>query len=259
MALCVGLNYPGTSAALSGCINDMRDWATVLEQRGYEVVTMAEPSKARLATALAVLILNARYRDRVVFTFSGHGTWLPDANGDEADGRDEALVCSDYARGGLLTDDELHELFGKARFGVHRLIISDSCHSGTVSRFVNIAAPRDTAAKPRFLPPAAFLEPDSPRYRAAVRVENSAVVSVPRQGTALLSGCSDFEYSFDARFNGRPNGALTRTAIDALAEGPARITLKEWHRRIRLRLPSTDYPQSPELTATRYQNYLGAL
>lgn len=265
LALCVGLNYPGTSAALAGCINDMNDWATLLNARGYEVGFIPEPSKAELVAALTAMIARARYRDRVVFTFSGHGTWMPDANGDEADGRDEALVCADYTRGGLLTDDELHQIFGQARFGVRRLIVSDSCHSGTVSRMVPVqktfrppgAFSPLVSRKVRFLPPAEFLEPGSPRYQAAVQVQSSKATSVPRAGTALLSGCADFEYSYDASFNGRPNGALTRAAIDTLYSGgvddPATITLKEWHKRIRLRLPSAAYPQTPQLTASSTQ------
>ena len=44
-ALCWGLNYPGTSMSLSGCINDMEAWAAFLkDDRGFDTVnTYREP------------------------------------------------------------------------------------------------------------------------------------------------------------------------------------------------------------------------
>lgn len=256
LALCVGLNYPGTNAQLSGCVNDMTDWTAVLMERGYTVRPLAEPTKAELVLALEDLIAQARYRDRVVFTFSGHGTWIPDLDGDEADGRDEALCCRDFAAGGVLTDDELHTIFGAARFGVRRLIVSDSCHSGSVSRFSGyIGKPTPGGdlgvAIPRFLPPINVLAPED--VERAERVENTTARSVPRKGTVLISGCGDLEYSYDASFGGRPNGALTRVAIDALSPAGVSPSVAEWYRQIRKRLPSGQYPQTPQLTAARHQ------
>ena len=50
-------------------------------------------------------------------------------------------------------------------------------------------------------------------------------------------------------FGGRANGALTRTAIDALAASPG--TAREWHTLVRKKLPSADYPQTPQLSGSR--------
>lgn len=256
LALCVGLNYPGSGNDLQGCVNDAMDWHDELVRRNFdEVQTLLEPTKVELVAALKALVAKARYRDRIVFTYSGHGTWVPDTNGDEADSRDESLVCKDFRQGGLLIDDELHQIFGEAKYGVRRLIISDSCFSGTVSRFVDLNQ-LEAKAQRRFLPPAEFLEPNSPQYDAAEQVEGLKATSVSRTGAALISGCGDFEYSYDASFSGRPNGAFTRAAIDTLNMAS---TLKGWHQAIRKLLPSPEYPQSPELTATAYQRYLSPL
>ena len=253
LALCVGLNYPGTNAELAGCVNDALDWSETLSRRGYTVRMLIEPDKATLAHALALLIDQARFGSRVIFTFSGHGTWIPDMSGDEADGRDEALCCRDFHTGGVLTDDEIQAIFSRARHGVRRTIISDSCHSGSVSRFsgfVGKPAPgqQPTIATPRYLPPSNVLPPEL--LERAQRVEHTTARSVSRKGTVLISGCADVEYSYDATFGGRPNGALTYHAIETLKTAK---TIKGWHEAIRKALPSSAYPQTPQLTALRHQ------
>src|SRR5215213_8831271 len=94
-ALCVGINdYPGTDMDLSGCVNDARDWQALLEKRGYTVTHLydAEATRARIVAALKTLLDDAADGDSLVFTFSGHGSWLPDDDSDEADKRDE-MMC----------------------------------------------------------------------------------------------------------------------------------------------------------------------
>ena len=251
LAVCVGINdYPGTGSDLSGCVNDALDWAALLAGRGYETVTLLDDqaTKANLAAQLAAAVDRLRYRGRLVFTFSGHGTWVPDCDGDEIDGRDEALCCHEVWNGGILTDDELHAIFRRARHGTRITVLSDSCHSGTVARGLGTGAPLGLA--PKFLSPGDL--PTIPVSHAqAINAERRIAKATSRLGPVLISGCSDPEYSYDAWFDGRPNGAFTRAAIDALT--PDVRTYREWHRRIRLRLPSPTYPQTPQLGATRHQ------
>lgn len=253
-AMCVGNNYPGTSAELAGCVNDARDWAGLLAGLGYEVATVLEASWADAVETLTDLVKQARFGDRVVFTFSGHGTWLPDSGGDEADGRDEAMCMADFMEGGLLVDDDLHRVFGDLAYGASALVLSDSCHSGTVSRLATTGSLR-AAQRPRFLPPTRVVA-DLPADRAA-ELERKVSAAPPRGTASLISGCGDLEYSYDASFRGRPNGAFTRAAIDAFRPG---ISLNSWHRAIRQALPSAWYPQSPQLTASNpYRRYTRAL
>lgn len=256
LALCVGLNYPKTSAELRGCVNDAHDWRDELQKRGYEVRVLLEPTKAELMAELRGMLARARFGYRTVFTYSGHGTWVPDKDGDEADGRDEALVCADYQRGGILTDDELQQIFTEVHYGVRRTILSDSCHSGSVSRFMSFSGKAAPASpkQARFLPPLMFT--DGAELKRFEAVEKSTLHSPSRPGAALISGCNDHEFSYDASFNGRPNGAFTRAALDAL---PHTYTLKDWHTKIRERLPSVHYPQTPQLTATATQKRWQAL
>ena len=159
-ALCIGINdYPGTGSDLSGCVNDAKDWAGMLTGRGFEVTTMLDKdaTKAKMAGAMTELVRGAGYGDLAVITYSGHGTWVPDQDGDEADQRDEALCPYDINRGNFLVDDELYDIFQQRQRGARIVFISDSCHSGTVSR---MAPPiGDNPVRVRFLPPETFLAP----------------------------------------------------------------------------------------------------
>jgi metacaspase-1 len=259
-ALTVGINeYADPSVRLRGCVNDARDWAQLLRAQGYATNTLldSQATQANIVSALVRMVALAGFGDRVVFQYSGHGTWLPDRDGDEADGRDEALVCYDYREGGLLLDDTLQKIFGNLKRGAGALILSDSCHSGTVSRMVDLRRTPPGAPMPlataKFLSPAEFLD-DLPTARA-VEMEQKAA-GVPRKSASLISGCADLEFSYDSSFNGRSNGAFTRAAIDAFTPG---ISLKRWYDDIRRELPNAQYPQAPQLTASAYRRYAKAL
>ena len=111
-ALCVGINdYPDSSMDLAGCVNDASDWRQVLEGRGYLVTSLldAEATRQRMLDALDQLVSPASDGDALVFTFSGHGSWMPDADADEPDARDEMLCPHDVMQDHYVLDDDLHE------------------------------------------------------------------------------------------------------------------------------------------------------
>lgn len=250
-ALCIGINdYPGTDNDLQGCVNDANDWAALLRERGFQVTSLLDKqaTKAAIVEHIERLLAQDKAGDQIVITYSGHGTWLPDQDGDEADHRDEALCPYDLSNGPLL-DDELFELFNARHPRARLVLISDSCHSGTVARYSRLT-PGDRRV--RYLSMSHFVS-DRMQLARARSVERSAPRSRARLGALLMAGAQDTEYSWDTSFEGRPNGAFTRVAIDALRTLPSSATYSEWQRAIRSRLPSADYPQSPNLVGTATQ------
>ena len=257
-AICIGINdYPGTSSDLQGCVNDANDWAEELDGRGFAVTMLLN----RAATGAAIrqrigsLIAAAGRGDTVVVQFSGHGSFVPDLDGDEPDATDECICPYDVSRG-YITDDELFEVFAARPSGVDVVMIADSCHSGTIGRFAASTTPPPAAGVPaaarrvRFLPPAVFLDAGalSPLGASPARPRASA----PGRHAALtFSGCRDAEFSYDAFFRGRANGAFTYVALEALRTLPAGATYRQWHTAIRRRLPSSEYPQTPSLSGPR--------
>jgi hypothetical protein len=95
--------------------------------------------------------------DTVMIYYSGHGVQVPDKNGDESDGADEAIslynlsaVYDDSVEGGIawngvLVDDQLADLLGSL-VSDNVIVIVDACHSGTITRsFTGTAAAKTLA------------------------------------------------------------------------------------------------------------------
>lgn len=257
-ALCVGINdYPIDGADLRGCVNDARQWASLLVDHfdfasgDVSVVLDADATKANVLAGLGDLLAGASSGDVLVFTNSSHGSQIPDTDADEPT-YDEVL-CPYDVRDTTISDDELRELFGNLADGVHLTVISDSCHSGTVTRALiadnipGLSPPDDRRV--RFLHPALFRStralPDpmsaTPRTRMAFPQESMNHV--------LLAGCLDSEYSFDAVIEGDYHGAMTFHAIRAIEEAGYAITYAELAERLTPALEAAGYSQHPQLEA----------
>ena len=263
-ALCIGINnYPGTHMDLQGCVNDANDWAAALAERGFKVAKLLDEqaTKAAMVAAMNDLIGKAGKSDSLVITYSGHGTYQPDEDGDEADGLDEALCPYDLqTKGEALIDDEIRQIFGARKAGVRIVLISDSCHSGTVTRAA--AAEKDADTRPRFMPmgnwlPARLLPKDRAGKPATTMVAPAGTSPLlgaysNKLGDLLLSGCKEGpnNYSYDARIAGRYNGAFTYYALKALKALKEGATYADWHKGIVKYLPSASYPQSPQIVGS---------
>ncbi|MGH8869104.1 MAG: caspase family protein [Actinomycetes bacterium] len=251
-AICIGINdYPGTGSDLAGCVNDAQDWAETLDGRGFEVTTIldGEATRDTMLKVMHDLVSSASPGDRIVLTYSGHGTWVPDDSGDEKDHRDEALCPHDLQAAGPILDDDLYEMFMDRERGVRVVLVSDSCHSGTLAR---LAPPiGDGVGTVRFLPPETFL--GGAALARAERAARAPIRGTARHSALIVAGCQDTEYSYDAQFDGRPNGAFTYVACQTLKKLKPKATYADWMRAIRTMLPSAAYPQTPRLDAARFQ------
>ena len=249
-AVCVGINdYPGTNMDLNGCVNDAHDWKGVLEARGYAVTLLidAQATRAGMLDALTTLVGSATAGDSIVFTFSGHGSWLPDESGDEDDLRDEMMCPHDVMDKQYFLDDDLAMVLAQKKREVGLFIISDSCHSGSVTKFAPEILPRGEHPVARFIPPMTLAGRDLEMERAIEIASRATRATRQSYPAVLFAGCRDDQFSYDTSFNGRPNGAFTRVAIEELAKAPA--TPRAWMDLVRKRLPTPTLPQSPQLFA----------
>jgi len=256
-SLHIGINdYPGTGSDLSGCVNDADDWRETLEARGFETTSLldAEATKSNMHESISRIVGDTGRDDITVITYSGHGTWVPDEDDDEVDGRDEALCPYDIHEGQILIDDELYDIFSDRKRGARIIFISDSCHSGTVAKVSNFTLGTESdlrrAQKIRFLAPEIYIKDNEKLLKKALRVENVKARGKIRAASVLLSGCKDDEYSYDAWFNGRPNGAFTYVALQTLKSLPDNAAYRNWFRKIREILPHVNYPQTPQLSGS---------
>jgi len=248
-ALCVGINdYPSTDMDLQGCVNDANDWASLLTDH-YDFaksdVTMlldGAATKAGILEGLGSLLAGASAGDVLVFTNSSHGTYVADKDGDE-ELYDEAMCPWDAMDGGLLVDDELREAFSGLKRGVRLTVISDSCFSGTVTRRL----PTPDGRRERFVDPGELGLPTLKKIRTTARPRS--IETFPQSGMkeVLLSGCTDKQYSYDARIDGRFNGAMTATAIGVIKAAGYDLSYNALRAGLVAGLKKSQYDQEPQL------------
>jgi hypothetical protein len=97
-ALCIGINnYPGTQNDLYGCVNDANDWAAELQRKGYTVKMLldAKATSKNILKEMHAMLTKTKPGDSVVIQYSGHGSYVPDEDGDEPDGMDECICPHD--------------------------------------------------------------------------------------------------------------------------------------------------------------------
>lgn len=141
ISLHIGLNKVNVAhynqiRELAGAVNDaryMQHLAKNAFQYGRCDLLLDESATAQKVLALLrEYALQLRAGDLLLLTYSGHGSTIQDlyspVKGDE---RFDQTWCL-YDR--QLIDDELYMAFSLFRAGVRIFVISDSCHSGTVTR-----------------------------------------------------------------------------------------------------------------------------
>jgi len=272
-ALCVGINefkwLPSTSW-LNGCVNDARDVAGALEKFGFTggsttVLTDAEATKKAVMTALDTMVGTAEPGDHLVFSFSSHGTQVPNEPGGdvEPDDLDEAFACHDIKQHGdqwdrdtVIVDDELHDLFARVPSGVLLEVLLDTCHSGTGLRDLeDIMRAQLLGRKPRFLPAPTRQGLGVVRgirsltaERGGDRNPTAELTKGLRRGArpVLFAACKPDQTASDATFDGRPNGAFTHLFLKAMQDSPG-ATRSELLRSVTAGLKDGDFSQRSTL------------
>jgi len=206
-ALLVGINrYQDPANDLRGCVNDvllMRE--TLTRHYGFNdpgcvrTLTDRRATTAGILEGLAWLVDGATSGDSLVFHYSGHGSQVPDRNGDERDGLDEILCPYDLDWAHPLTDDDLAAVVAPIPKGALLTVILDCCHSGTGLRE---PSRNGSGVRHRYLPhlaePAAF-----------ARTVRRFGASVAKTHAVLLAACRDDQTSADAFIDGKYRGAHT--------------------------------------------------
>lgn len=193
----------GMGAELPGIELDIGVMKEVADSLGFKpsatkVLLNQQATLAAVREALRQwLVEGTSPSDRVLLYYSGHGTQLPDEDGDEDDGLDEAWTLHDMAPArrhgratldGVLLDDELAETL--ARIPSRQvLVLVDACHSGTSTRAGLGVLPRlgATQAVGKFYRvPQAEAVP-ARMTRSVVRGDNHLAISAARDAEQSLA------------------------------------------------------------------------
>lgn len=167
--------------------------------------------RAQIAAAAGALASG----DTFLLTFAGHGSTVPDTNGDEPTGTDQTLCLYDQQ----IVDDRLYEDFGAFAAGVRIVMVADSCHSGTVARAAFYAALRELPMIRAIVGDGATraLSPDVANavyldhrgvYDAQQTAANKDAVAQAKASVLLLAACQDLQEARDGAFHGKFTNAL---------------------------------------------------
>jgi len=255
LALTIGLNavdprhYAGWNGRLQACEADARDMADIARSRKFTVKRLLTRSATRRAVLAGIARAAAALRsgDFFLLTYSGHGGQVPDRNHDEPDLQDETWCLYD----GELIDDEINQALARFKAGVRVLVLSDSCHSGTVTKAMFYAVRDATGAgaasaaeriRYRNMPREVALR----TYRAhrtmydklqdAIKGDPRAAV---RAAVILISGCQDNQLSQDGDFN----GLFTANLLRVWKEGSFKGSYRTFHSAIVRSMPPDQTPK----------------
>jgi hypothetical protein len=219
-ALCVGINtYP--TAPLSGCVADAQEWADALRNLGFDVSMLIDEHATydAILQAFSDLVQSGTEGDVLVFQYAGHGTNVPNEDGDdEIDDRDEALCPHDFASGALIIDDDVADIIMSLREGVNLTAFMDCCFSQTNTRFAigpTLAGPRGGDTRPRLFQPTPELEQAHAKFRDS---RDQKRLARPRQiglmKNVSFAACLDHELAWETL----GHGDFTRIAVPLLLE-----------------------------------------
>ena len=269
LSLNIGLNgvsaaaYGGWDGPLAACEFDANDMAAIARAKGMKatVLLTRKATRANMLAGMRGAAKALKSGDFFLLTYSGHGGQVPDTNGDEPDKKDETWCLYD----GQLIDDELYFELSRFKAGVRVLVLSDSCHSGSVTREV-APPPPPSGQRAKLMPDAVarrvydehkafydklqtavaaaarktFVDPDAALAQVGSATEATALVGRFNPAVVLISGCQDNQTSMD----GEHNGAFTEQLLKTWNRGAFSGDYNAFHGRIRAGMPAS---QSPNL------------
>ncbi|VDB92382.1 unnamed protein product [Peniophora sp. CBMAI 1063] len=213
-AVCVGINYVGSSHALDGCVEDAKRMYRLLVDKfkfpRENVMVLTDeaedernlPTKQNIQRAMQWLSYDAQPHDSLFFHYSGHGGQIRDTNGDEVDGMDEMIFPVDYEDQGVLIDDTIHDLLVKPLPSACRLTaLFDSCHSGSIMDLVYL-----------YHSDGRIMGTDvTPKFKASKMTPAEVI---------CWSGSTDSGAAADADINGLQVGAMSYAFVKAIRNNP---------------------------------------
>jgi hypothetical protein len=233
---------------LASCENDADTMQTIAKAQGFETSQLKTVAATRDAVKEAISSaaekLNAG--DMFMITYSGHGGQVRDVDGDEVlDGRDDTWCLFD----GQLLDDELAVLYAGFKPGVRVLVLSDSCHSGTMLKSGRPGDEEEDAEVEeefiyaRTIPSSVARSVLQQNREFYTKIQKDLPNPRPpiKASVQLLSGCKEDELSYGSIETGRFTEAVKNVFADGSFEGD----YSEFHKAIVKAVAKAKNPQTP--------------
>tara|TARA_B100000497_G_scaffold127597_1_gene169957 strand:- start:1492 stop:2106 length:615 start_codon:yes stop_codon:yes gene_type:complete len=188
-----------------------------------------KPTKSAILHNLRELVKKGDVEgSTLIFHFSGHGSQVPDLDGDEIDHMDECLIPlgNVYSLFDVIIDDELHEIVKKLSLKSKMFILTDCCHSGSCFDLEYA-------------------------YKTQLELaQESTQESTQLPNIVKLSGCKDNQTSASIKHANKWKGALTLAFIDTLSRH-GKKTWEEMFRDVTLYIGAMKLTQKPVLSCNK--------
>jgi metacaspase-1 len=231
---------------LESAEKDVDIMQAIANKQGFEtrVLKTRDATREKVRQAISHASSELGPGDFFLVTYSGHGDRVPDLSGDEEDGLDDTWCLHD----GHFLDDELNVLLAGFQPGCRVLILSDSCHSGTMLKSKktdkeNAERITDEFVYSRATPASVSEETfESHRDRYA-KLQLGLPRPRPEIGATvrLLSGCQEDEQSWGSSESGR----FTAAVRDVFDEGAFEGNYKQFHAQVIKAVAKAMHPQTP--------------
>ena len=266
MSLHIGLNevdpahYDGWSGPLAACEFDVISMAAIAKARKISATQLmtAQATREAVLKNLRAAAKSLRAGDFFFLTYSGHGGQVEDISGEEKDKLDETWCLFDSQ----LIDDELYLELAQFAKGVRILVLSDSCHSGTVTRNSRRPPPNARlmpadvarrvylkhkkeydAMQRAVVKSAGGQNPDEALAHVAVSNRLTRIAGRCKASVILISGCQDNQVSLD----GVANGAFTEQLLSVWNKGAFKDNYARFHAKILAAMPDSQSPNFYQL------------
>jgi hypothetical protein len=276
LSLHIGLNsvnprhYAGWSGDLVACEFDAEDMAALATAQGFKPTTLltTKATRANVLKAVRAAAKTLASGDLFFLSYSGHGGQIHDSSGDEPDSKDETWCLYDSE----LIDDEVFNEMAGFREGVRVIVLSDSCHSGSVVR-ARVPETIAGSGRSKMMPPSVAMrtytqnqkfydklqadvkkaaekartaknaDPDAALAQLHANADGrvTAIAGTVKASVILISGCQDNQTSLD----GDHNGAFTEQLLRVWDDGrfdPKHGDYVKFHGTIKAGMPPTQTP-----------------
>lgn len=243
IAIHIGVNRPATNSECALSLSEGNAWkmAQLAHQAGYGAIHMlrgADATRQRVRDLLSDAARTLQPGHTLLVTYSGHGSRVPDADGDERDGWDETWCLSDAD----LLDDDLVEIWRLADAGTRILVVSESCFGGGMGRYGD-----DVQAR--------YPAPNAPVYRSSepvtrgvqqyAQAPSSCIASEPAHDDGIRATVLVMTASAEAQK--AREGLYTRHLLALWKGGEFRDSFCALHERLSVLVRQENPGQEPQI------------